>query len=102
MVQLRASIRGVFQCEKYMFQFQYGSIKRKVEKISFNNTIMFQFQYGSIKSINIMAIVQNPLMFQFQYGSIKRKVEKISFNNTIMFQFQYGSIKRRSRRQTAY
>ncbi len=52
------------------FQFQYGSIGRKLYDQAFQDAISFQFQYGSIGSLFLVLRPMFFSVFQFQYGSI--------------------------------
>ena len=54
-----------------MFQFQTGSIKRKVPVGIDTEVAAFQFQTGSIKSIGSVISCTFRSGFQFQTGSIK-------------------------------
>ena len=38
-----------------MFQFHYGTIKRKTSRVCFCCTFLFQFHYGTIKSTKAKA-----------------------------------------------
>ncbi len=80
----------------FIFQFQYGAIKRgKRIKFQFHcanfNSNMVRLKGGG-DDTTIPAIVS----FQFQYGAIKRIVEGERFSGLFIFQFQYGAIKRKT------
>ncbi len=71
MVRLRANefvLSGGYPNE---FQFQYGSIERKVFEDPENTPPEFQFQYGSIERTINLTVDESVAIFQFQYGSIE-------------------------------
>ena len=55
-----------------LFQFHYGTIKRKTPYIYQLQTILFQFHYGTIKSKFAKENGFQGFVFQFHYGTIKR------------------------------
>ena len=78
MVRLEEYLDRVIRSRKRFrekFQFQYGSIRRKVENSTFRKRreSLFQFQYGSIRSrirVKTVLLIVSFQQFQFQYGSI--------------------------------
>ncbi len=60
----------------YMFQFQYGTIKRSRTNMQGEYSNEFQFQYGTIKRKTGLGLLVVVKVFQFQYGTIKR-IERI-------------------------
>ncbi len=50
MVRLREQRANSWRV-RLKFQFQYGTIKRSLDGIGFQDLITFQFQYGTIKRL---------------------------------------------------
>ena len=92
MVRLKAGGATVLSQSQILFQFQYGSIKRKNRRRWRIPRWRFQFQYGSIKSCpNISALVSST---DFNSSMVRLKAYKVDgIIMTDSFQFQYGSIK---------
>ena len=71
MVRLKATMQPDNTFERIIFQFHYGTIKRKKPAILLVPITKFQFHYGTIKS-NWAAYLQRTYStFQFHYGTIK-------------------------------
>jgi len=51
MVRLKEAFKDGAASWKFLFQFQYGSIKSNELKSKEKEVVKFQFQYGSIKSL---------------------------------------------------
>ena len=49
MVRLKGRTQCKIKLSRYLFQFQYGSIKRALAQGGTMQASAFQFQYGSIK-----------------------------------------------------
>ena len=54
---------------------------------------LFQFHYGTIKRRARCRIVQRTYIFQFHYGTIKRQLLVGHRTVRVVFQFHYGTIK---------
>ena len=115
MVRLKG-LPPCFFLPMFIFQFQYGTIKRSKAHLKWNSLSSFQFQYGTIKSWLWDTEKLVTKVFQFQYGTIKSILGGIGcqmrfdFNSSMvrlkasatnvihscwpLFQFQYGTIKR--------
>ena len=61
------------------FQFLYGTIKRRGNKIACYRVNNFQFLYGTIKREDEFADAVIRLLFQFLYGTIK-SIDPSKFN----------------------
>ena len=72
MVRLKGWYAWIPRQVLWLFQFQYGAIKRIGLYLGYVVKILFQFQYGAIKSYDLEVETMVSSVFQFQYGAIKR------------------------------
>ena len=77
-----------------LFQFHYGTIKRKRHRITRIMQPLFQFHYGTIKRKWFRSVARvdsqcfNSTMVRLKATMLTNKKQ------TTMFQFHYGTIKR--------
>ncbi len=71
MVRLKASSAYLQIPQICIFQFHYGSVKRKVKSLITNSQTVFQFHYGSVKRDMAERYEFGWMEFQFHYGSVK-------------------------------
>ena len=61
----------LYDSHRFIFQFQFGAIKRQTDFLIQGLDDLFQFQFGAIKSLNQSARLNQVQIFQFQFGAIK-------------------------------
>ena len=62
---------GLYMNEKFLFTFQYVSIKTQIDSIKISDIRKFTFQYVSIKTNQRDGLKHPAPPFTFQYVSIK-------------------------------
>ena len=100
MVRLKETLVFKAICSR-RFQFQYGTIKRRLSAVHLMTSIWFQFQYGTIKSHSYLPLLVCVLDFNSSMVRLKAKRGKW-WDNSIRFQFQYGTIKSRQQRNKVF
>ncbi len=80
-----------------LFQFHYGTIKRKNQKKMTISKNLFQFHYGTIKSDLSYIWRSSMTVFQFHYGTIKSDMLMFSMKvylnfNSIMVRLKVKEI----------
>ena len=71
MVRLKAHQRFYVLHKQILFQFHYGTIKRRLNAPFMPIGQKFQFHYGTIKSEVVAVYIAYIVLFQFHYGTIK-------------------------------
>ena len=93
MVRLKAILALKVKGRYYDFNSNMVRLKVRPNQTA-NWQFLFQFQYGAIKRKRLSDSPQRLIQFQFQYGAIKRDAQGFGLKNLLPFQFQYGAIKR--------
>ena len=77
----------------YLFQFQYGTIKRQCVVIQFRAVLSFNSNMVRLKAICAISLQDSNLCFNSNMVRLKGNNASLILKGYVWFQFQYGTIK---------